>query len=948
MKTLKEIIDLNQSRYRYDDYQDYSIAIIDNITEALLDNTTVDYNTLDDIFRQNYWNAKYFLSNVMHGCDLDEHHPFIRQLIKERLDRKVKFDTVDDFVAKKVHRTIDAPDTFIPFLKSVGATDEYILATAFESYYADENITERKSPIAQMLLSNTSKYGLLLNKMVQNNTVISNRHLILEFLMNYAPDKISNAQNYFVFKDNYNNHEVEFDLETIDKALDYGDRFEEDILAVLGGTKKLQPRFDLTRLLAEKRPEKFHDLFKEEGEKVLNNAAGHDYNMFNNAIEYLKYWCKKDPAICKQKTLEYAKKAKYINYYFNNFIDDSLGEDGIEIFPILMKDKDLGYYNSSYYYENLFGIISKYDFSAHLDSVMAFGVSQTGKINRTLASDCLAKYVDQVTPQALELLNGKVNDRIFGAMVLQHSTDADVLQQLTTLLDTERSDDPRDFIIEALREKKYGKPLSIEEIKEMIAKADARKKLNKWAEKWLKEDELPTLLWKDGNALDQKEMRFLFYRGKRSKGIELDIEAKQVIHQLDKDKAYTFAKYLIEKFKESNADNKYKHYPIMSALLGGDEILSQLISLFNFAMKNKRYQFAVKLVGSIALVGTDKALRFVEMLSRKYSNKRPQIGQRAVEVLDEAAKELNIDRDKLSDRIIPDFGFEDGYLSFMAGEDEYRAFINKDFVINYFNEDNKLRKSVPKETDKELKKELKEIQKEIKAVVKAQSGRLELYFVQERKWAAEKWQQYYLNNPIMFIYVQKLLWGIYSPEGTLKEIFYCDDDLELYNIEADEVSLDEDDKIGIVHPLHMTSEQREQWREWAYEENIDFEFEIINRAITTVPSDQFEEESYIGLDNTDIPRGADYVAGFLEKRGWTKSPSDGGSLEFYKMNRTLGILADAYIEGPAAYYQGGEVPAKVHNVEFRPIGKRDRMKLKEVPEVFFSEVIYDLKALIEA
>ena len=58
--------------------------------------------------------------------------------------------------------------------------------------------------------------------------------------------------------------------------------------------------------------------------------------------------------------------------------------------------------------------------------------------------------------------------------------------------------------------------------------------------------------------------------------------------------------------------------------------------------------------------------------------------------------------------------------------------------------------------------------------------------------------------------------------------------------------------------------------------------------------------------------------------------------------------AYANIEGPTAYYQGGTTPAKVYEVSFTNSQNRERIELKDVPKVFFSEVIADLTALINA
>jgi hypothetical protein len=102
------------------------------------------------------------------------------------------------------------------------------------------------------------------------------------------------------------------------------------------------------------------------------------------------------------------------------------------------------------------------------------------------------------------------------------------------------------------------------------------------------------------------------------------------------------------------------------------------------------------------------------------------------------------------------------------------------------------------------------------------------------------------------------------------------------------------------------------------------------------------------FNKKEIPKGADFVAPQLVKRGWIKSTGDGGRLEFVK-NAGDGILrAYASIEGPAVWYQGGTAEAMIHEVYFYGKGWKDGYKIKDVSPIFYSEVMADLDFLIKA
>ena len=71
---------------------------------------------------------------------------------------------------------------------------------------------------------------------------------------------------------------------------------------------------------------------------------------------------------------------------------------------------------------------------------------------------------------------------------------------------------------------------------------------------------------------------------------------------------------------------------------------------------------------------------------------------------------------ELSDKIIPDFGFEGLYKRIVIEEKEFRVFVASDFKLQYLDEDQKLKKTLPKMATKELKADLKSIQAQIKEV----------------------------------------------------------------------------------------------------------------------------------------------------------------------------------------------------------------------------------------
>ncbi|MEM9546717.1 MAG: DUF4132 domain-containing protein [Bacteroidota bacterium] len=957
-------------------------AVIKTISEVAKGNKVYPPTLNSEIATYNHYAAVYYLQQLLtHNykkfgwAEKDE---LVKGFLTEAALKKQNNYAEWQFIIKKLIQPAGdrSFDNFMQYLKNAGVTDVELVNKisssanrAFttmnsenklvDTYFASYIKPKLKSTSSFLGLKKTKGLGSVLDATVGNAERNGHRSAILAFLLEHDPDSVSSLEKYVTYV-NYNGECL--DASSVKVLLNHNARKYEGFVYGLRSTfTTVSDQISILMMLSKYFPDTYHDQMTIEGEKIFNLYCGaipdkneyysYPYVQGKTAdLVYANYLIDRNRAEGIKRLTDYSYDSHYINDSFPYKIHEKLGEDSLPILlNCLNKEYSIVDRRMRQYFVKLFKLLAEFDLSSHTEEIIRFGIKTTPKKYRRIASEALKKYVTLVTPRARQLLEGKVNDRIFGALILQYSEDPEIRKQLMELIDTERNDDTRDIMLDALAEVKFGSPMDLNDAKEMISKADDRKKLSRWGEKWIDESELPKLYWRDGGqALSQKEIRFLFYRSKRVKDISSDIEAKQVIELLDDKKTEKFALVLIKAYQDSNADSKYKYYLIMAGLIGKDAILFRLHTVFNSTVTSKRYRMAAMIVGAIAMVGTDKSLRIVDMIARKFTNKRPQIHRGAKEALDAAAKEMDITMDQLADRIIPNLGFEDHYYHFEAGGDEYRAFVNKEFKLNYFNEDNKLRKSMPKEVSRETKAELKAIEKEIKEVVKTQKGRLENYLVVERTWEVEEWMEYYLNNPIMLIYVQRLLWGVYDENQNLISAFYCDDDLEIYDVADEEVDVEEGTYIRIVHPLHMSEELRNKWKEKVYDMDIEFEFDIINRIITLVPEDEKERNVTKILHGEDIPKGADYVAGFLLKRGWHKSTGDGGRLLFHKKNEKDNVNAYANIDGPAAYYQGGTVGARIYEVSFTEYEGRERKSLQEVSQVFFSEVIADLKGLINA
>ncbi len=735
--------------------------------------------------------------------------------------------------------------------------------------------------------------------------------------------------------------------------------------AILNAIREVQTtkedEFSVYFELEKKLPNQYDGKIKLLGASYLKiftgNSIGLSYFYEQSSINgpltgaYFDYLFEKDPDLAEQTLIDFIEKAYFVSKEFLKHLAERFKIESLPyLLRLLAKDPSpiLKVYDLSFY-NDLFKLIEPYDLKPHLSEILDCGVKSANRRIQGLIAEAVSQY-DEAKKLAIDLLGEKkVDQRVLAAMILSKWGSEDVLSVLDEALSKENNDATRDIMLDSLISQRFPKPYTYEQVIQMVELAGKRKKLARWGEKWLKEEELPKLYWSaTDNPLTEEQVRFLFYRMKRAKGINSDIEAKQLIGQLDVQKSIPFAKALISSFLDSNSDNKLKYYLTIAGLIGNDEIAHSLNTVFKKNIADKRMKMAQYVVGSLAMVGTDKALRMVEAIYRKFANKRPQVSQSAQDALTAAATELGITMDELSDRIVPDFGFEELYKNFVVEGEEYRAFISADFKLNYLNEDNKIRKSIPPKADKEIKKEFKEIEKEIREVIKSQSIRLEKYLVESRQWKVNEWRELFFQNPIMFVYGLKLLWGVFDEKGQLINSFYCAEDTGCYDIADEEIEIEEAHFIRIIHPIYLTENQRNLWKEKIYELSLITLFPILDRPVLHKETEELDKTFVNRFNGKDVPQGADFVNTFLMKRNWLRSTGDGGRSEFTKSFSNGALFAFADIDGPTVFYQEGQAKATVNLISFYGKDWEDMMTIKDVPAIFYSEVVSDIDEMIKS
>ncbi len=682
--------------------------------------------------------------------------------------------------------------------------------------------------------------------------------------------------------------------------------------------------------------------------KEFNSTPLSYLNYSAVAIHYL---LKNGHTMVKALVFEWFQNKTIVSFDMLRILFHHLGKNALPYLKAGLKaDSSVGGID---YYRKIIDLLTKEFGAEEYKAVLWELTNSKSRPLREHVARILAENDNEAEQNAIALLQHKsAETRQTAAIILSYIATPSAIDAVQKVLNTESNDEARDILLQLVSDA-FPQRDDRQLIQEMVQAALQRNKLSKPIEKWLDEALLPPLYYTNGDQLTELEIRFLLYRMSRVKSMQTDIEAKYLIKQIDKEQSTPFAKQIIQLFTDKKGKPEYKYLMALSALLGYDEIVDKIRSLINNWIEGNRLKMAEYGIGALALQGSNMALRWVEWYSRKYRNKKGNVGAAALQALEVVADEMGISLYELGDRIVPDFGFDGLFKHFEINGDAYRAFIDTNFKLAFFNEDDKKLKTLPAAAPTALKESFKAIAKEVKDVVRLQSTRLEHYLMVQRKWTADEWQQFFLNNPVMFIYATKMLWGIYDETGNLLNAFICLEDTSLLDIVDDELDISDTKFIGMVHPLHMSADLLQSWKQKFFDLSIEPIFPQLGRKTVVLSEEDKHKKIYNSFESKETESGA--IKGTLEKWGWRKGATgDGGYVECFKMKHySENIVAVLEVEGVFVGGFGYDYEPKLGRLFFMdpskdqskwlitPRNEEDErlIPLQNVPPIFYSEVM---------
>ncbi|MCM1988704.1 DUF4132 domain-containing protein [Oceanirhabdus seepicola] len=445
-----------------------------------------------------------------------------------------------------------------------------------------------------------------------------------------------------------------------------------------------------------------------------------------------------------------------------------------------------------------------------------------------------------------------------------------------------------------------------------------------------------------------------------SSELKLVKDAAIVSNALNSEDLVKFSNGIYFKYLEQGIDSKRKGLILLAAVHGDFNTIENLNKLIFELASNSKHKLAQYTVKALVLNGSSHAFTIVNSIKNKYKYK--SVKESAREAFQLAAKEFNMNIADLEDKIVPNLGFEGiCYKEYDYGNRIIKVYLSNKLELEVENEKRKMLKNLPKASKDDIeervekaKVDFKNLKKELKNVKKLQVERLEEALLSFRTWDTESWKELFFKNPIMNRLGRTFVWGIYEGEN-LKEGFIYDEDI--FGIDYDEIVLEEDMKIGLIHPLELEKEKLNLWKEILEENEVVQPFPQLTRTIYTALEDKEIIDEFKEIKIND----AKLIKRFTDM-GWFKgSVTDGGCYyEYYREWEELGIGVEITVDDYLDFYEVGYKDIAIESLEFYKAGtiergsyvydevdKERRIHPKNISKRVYSEVIYSVyKALM--
>jgi hypothetical protein len=321
-------------------------------------------------------------------------------------------------------------------------------------------------------------------------------------------------------------------------------------------------------------------------------------------------------------------------------------------------------------------------------------------------------------------------------------------------------------------------------------------------------------------------------------------------------------------------------------LLGSDDAAMKLTPLIRAWPGESQHPRAVFGLECLRTIGSDAALMQLNGIAQKLLSKG--LKAKAAEMMGAVAKDRGLSRAELEDHIVPDCDLDErGTRVFDFGPRQFHFALGPEMKPMVRDETGKLRDDLPRPGARDdpamaaaAVDNWKRLKKQVREVAKIQARRLEQAMVTGRRWTPANFEALLVRHPLMINLVRLVLWGGYDQAGKLVTTLRVTEERDYADVHESAYHLEGIATVGVVHPLHLSEEQRSAWGEIFADYALIPPFPQLGRKVHRLEPDEVNAKEIIRNKGIQVP--AVTLLGILERHGWDRGMAgDGGVVAYH-------------------------------------------------------------------
>ncbi len=389
--------------------------------------------------------------------------------------------------------------------------------------------------------------------------------------------------------------------------------------------------------------------------------------------------------------------------------------------------------------------------------------------------------------------------------------------------------------------------------------------------------------------------------------------------------------------------------PEFASALGRLASIAFTKNLYFRVVSQKIGNTCIQLLGNMDLAGVSQ-LAILRLKIR--TNTTVRLINQKIQIL---ANEKGMTPSQIEDLAVTDFGLENGRKEITIGE--YKTILRIEGykpILEYYNLEDKLLKSVPAFLKNEYAAELRNWQneaKELQKVLTAQKHRFDSFYLEQRQWSFAEFCQNYLQHGLFRIIATKLIWEFEEKEQKTRGI---GDENGFFNHKWEKIAWISDQTIvRLWHPLGADLAEVRAWRENLTEAQIQQPFKQAFREVYLLTEAEIRTNTYSNRFAAHLLKQHQFSV-LAKIRGWNYqllgAYDDGREhTVVYKNFPNWNIQVEYWINEVSDFdneFNDSGIWQYVSTDQVRFKRNELIMNLLEVPPLFFSEVLRDVDLFV--